>query len=72
MGGGAGSGYGLLMLIAGALLVITTGLVYAVPRVRHVESEMPDYVPEVFAETADTPIIEPNSSRTVPSVAALE
>jgi MFS family permease len=56
VGNSTGSGYGLLMLIAGTLLVITTTLVYAVPRVRRFESEVPDYVPEAAESAEEMPV----------------
>jgi hypothetical protein len=56
VGDGAGSGYGLLMLIAGAVLVVTTAIVYAIPRVRHMEAELPDYAPTPVAADA-TPAV---------------
>ncbi len=46
VGSQAGAGMGLIIVLAGAGLLITTTLVYALPRVRHIESERPDYVPE--------------------------
>lgn len=55
VGDSAGAGMGLIMLIAGSLLVVTTVLVYAIPRVRHMEAELPDYV----AEPAELPVAEP-------------
>lgn len=54
VGDGAGAGMGLIMLIAGGLLVVTTTLVYAIPRVRHMEAELPDYV----AEPVETQVVE--------------
>lgn len=50
VGNTAGAGMGMIMLIAGSILVVTTALVYALPRVRHMEAELPDYAP-VAAET---------------------
>jgi len=45
VGSEPGSGMGLVMVGAGALLVVLTIFAYAQPRVRSVESERPDYVP---------------------------
>jgi hypothetical protein len=39
-----GAGMGLLLVIAGILVFIITVLVYAYPRTRHMEAELPDYV----------------------------
>ena len=44
VGSTTGSGMGLMMVIAGAGLMITTLVVYAIPRIRHMEAELPDYV----------------------------
>ncbi len=52
VGNQAGAGMGLIMMLAGGGLLITTAVVYALPRVRHVESERPDYVPETEADGA--------------------
>jgi hypothetical protein len=45
VGDGAGAGMGLMMVIAGVILAVTTTAVYLIPRVRHMEAELPDYVP---------------------------
>lgn len=50
VGGEAGAGMGLIMVFAGVLIFIVTALVYAMPRVRRLESERPDYVPETAPE----------------------
>ncbi|MBK8024223.1 MAG: hypothetical protein IPK19_23005 [Chloroflexi bacterium] len=54
VGATPGSGMGLIMVAAGALLVITTLAVYAVPYIRNAERTIPDYVPEGLAEAART------------------
>src|SRR5690606_6455007 len=46
VGSTTGAGMGLLMVIAGAALVVVTLAVYAVPRVRGMEAELPDYAPK--------------------------
>jgi MFS family permease len=46
VGDSAGAGYGLIMLVAGIVLVITTLLVYMIPSIRHLERTVPDYVPD--------------------------
>jgi hypothetical protein len=55
VGNSAGAGMGLLMVIAGVILVVTTTLVYLIPRVRHMEAELPDYEP-IAAPEPDTPL----------------
>lgn len=67
VGDSAGAGMGLIMLIAGTALVVTTTLVYAIPRVRHMEAELPDYV----AGPAEAPVTEtPAAEVTAVEVAA--
>jgi hypothetical protein len=39
-------------VIAGVIVFGITALIYAIPRVRRLESELPDYTPEPSAETA--------------------
>ena len=51
VGSTQGSGIGLIMVISGALLAATTAFMYALPRVRRVESERPDYVATPQVET---------------------
>ncbi|MBZ0288314.1 MAG: MFS transporter [Anaerolineae bacterium] len=46
VGDSPGSGMGLLMVAAGILLFILTALVYAHPKTRRVEADIPDYVAE--------------------------
>ena len=43
VGSQPGSGMGLLLLIAGILMFISTALIYAWPRTRSVEIDLPDY-----------------------------
>ncbi|MCB9450066.1 MAG: MFS transporter [Anaerolineaceae bacterium] len=45
VGNSAGAGMGLIMVIGGVLIVLTTLVVYAIPTVRHLERNIPDYVP---------------------------
>jgi MFS family permease len=49
VGNSAGAGMGLMMVIAGVILVVTTTAVYLIPRVRHLEAELPDYSPSAGA-----------------------
>jgi DHA3 family macrolide efflux protein-like MFS transporter len=51
VGESAGAGMGLIMVIAGVIVFGITALIYAIPRVRRLESELPDYTPEPSAET---------------------
>ncbi|MCC6805544.1 MAG: MFS transporter [Anaerolineae bacterium] len=46
VGDSAGAGMGLIMVIAGGIVFAITGLIYAVPRVRSLERDLPDYTPE--------------------------
>ena len=50
VGSTTGSGMGLMMVIAGGVLLITTVAVYAVPRIRHMEAELPDYVAQAVED----------------------
>jgi hypothetical protein len=43
LGRQAGSGMGLLLVIVGAIILITTLAVAATPHVRRLESTLPDY-----------------------------
>jgi hypothetical protein len=43
VGSQPGSGMGLLMVIAGALIFVLTAIVYALPKTRSVEADLPDY-----------------------------
>ncbi len=54
VGSVTGSGMGLLILIAGSVLLITTTVAYAIPRVRHMEAELPDYVAQAVE---DDPVV---------------
>jgi MFS family permease len=53
VGSQPGAGMGLIIMLAGAGLLITTALVYALPRVRYIESERPDYLPETADSTPE-------------------
>lgn len=46
VGESAGAGMGLIMLIAGVIVFAITGLIYAIPRVRSLERDLPDYLPQ--------------------------
>jgi hypothetical protein len=46
VGGSSGAGMGLIMLVAGILIVGVSLLVYALPLIRGLEASTPDYVPE--------------------------
>lgn len=45
LGSGAGRGVGLLFVLAGLLLLLVSLLAFANPRIRYVETELPDQVP---------------------------
>lgn len=55
VGNTQGAGMGLVMFVAGTVLAILTLAVYAIPAVRHMEANLPDYAPEA----SDTPTDEP-------------
>lgn len=52
VGQSAGAGMGLIMVIGGVLTVIITLAVYAVPSIRRIETDMPDYTPAVAGTDA--------------------
>ena len=45
VGSQAGSGMGLMNIIAGTLIMLTAAAFYAIPAVRHMEATLPDYNP---------------------------
>ena len=45
VGSRPGSGMGLLMVAAGAAILVLTAVVYALPKTRSVEADLPDCVP---------------------------
>jgi hypothetical protein len=47
VGSEPGSGMGLLMVAAGAIMFLMTAVVYALPKTRSVEADMPDYAPVI-------------------------
>lgn len=53
LGDEVGAGIGLYMVVCGSLLAIGSLIVYAIPSVRTLERDLPDYVPEAVT-TADT------------------
>lgn len=64
LGSGAGAGMGLIMVISGALVAVTTALVFCVPNLRNMERILPDYVPAGQAAdprttTEELPTISP-------------
>ncbi len=46
LGVGSGRGIGLMMILSGLLLMIASGAAFAHPRIRNIEQEIPDAVPE--------------------------
>jgi MFS family permease len=60
VGSRAGSGIGLIMLIAGSLIALVTVLVYLSPTIRQLEALLPDYTPvaavDDVAETAEVEV----------------
>jgi MFS family permease len=50
IGTGAGRGIGLMVIIAGILTILVSGLIYLYPRVRYLEDELPDMVTEDLVE----------------------
>ncbi len=50
IGAGQGRGTGLLFIVMGVLLILTMIAAYAAPRIRHLEVDLPDVVPEATSE----------------------
>jgi MFS family permease len=62
VGDSAGAGMGLIIVMCGTIVAVTTAVVYAIPRIRHVETELPDYMAApaapVMAPTMPEPVLE--------------
>jgi hypothetical protein len=46
IGVGPERGIGLMLLLSGALMLVVTGAAYAYPRLRLIEDELPDVIPD--------------------------
>jgi len=66
IGVGPGRGIGLMFVLSGALLMMATALAYAHPRIRHIEDELPDVIPDAAgaepAPTGEAAGVEPLST----------
>lgn len=51
VGSQEGSGMGLMAVIAGALIILSSAVFYAMPMVRHMETTLPDYEAVAIEET---------------------
>jgi hypothetical protein len=69
LGTGAGRGMGLMFVISGLGVILASALAFAHPRIRLVEDELPDAIPEVAEEDAAT-LPESPAPETVPSVSS--
>jgi hypothetical protein len=56
VGSRSGSGMGLVLLVAGALMFAVTLAVYAWPRTRRVERELPDHIPVDETALSQAPV----------------
>ncbi len=45
VGSQPGAGMGLLLVVAGLIVTVTTVVVYAWPKIRNMERDIPDYAP---------------------------
>lgn len=54
VGAQAGSGMGLLMVIYGMVMIVTMLAAYALPAMRRMEAELPDYVAEAVEDAEQT------------------
>jgi MFS family permease len=68
VGTGTGAGMGLMFVIAGFFVMLSSVLMYVRPAVRHMEADMPDYKPSARPASGplDTPIDTP-AGEVVPS-----
>lgn len=57
LGVGPGRGVGLMMICNGIFLLIVSGLAYANPHIRNIETEIPDAVPDDLETEDGTPIV---------------
>jgi hypothetical protein len=65
LGVGPGRGIGLMMISSGIILLIVSGLAYANPHIRNIETEIPDAVPDAAESNAGTPVVsEENAALT--------
>jgi MFS transporter, DHA3 family, macrolide efflux protein len=55
LGAGPGRGIGLLFLLSSFVLLVATAVAYTNPRIRHIESELPDALPEIEVQPASVP-----------------
>mgnify|MGYP001026170726 CR=1 FL=1 len=53
LGVGPGRGIGLMLICSGILLMLISGLAYAYPRIRRIEIEVPDAIPNQAAAVVD-------------------
>ncbi|MGD8624876.1 MAG: MFS transporter, partial [Anaerolineae bacterium] len=60
IGVGPARGMGLMLLLAGVLLLVVTAAAYAYPRLRLIEDELPDVLPD--GEPASQPLEEGQAS----------
>jgi hypothetical protein len=52
VGSEPGAGMGLLLVIVGLVILVLTGLIYALPAIRKLEANLPDYEPLQLEEAA--------------------
>ena len=50
VGSTRGSGIGLLEVVTGIILLVVTGIVFSIPRIRNIEKDLPDYAGEESTE----------------------
>ncbi len=62
IGVGEGRGIGLMMICSGLILFIASGIAYANPRIRNIETEIPDAIPDDVVESTIPEKEEPQVS----------
>lgn len=56
LGVGPGRGIGLMLICSGLFLLLISGLAYLNPRIRNIESEIPDVIPDQTGPTPDSEV----------------
>ena len=60
IGTGQGRGIGLLLMVVGIILLLTTLVGFCIPRLRKVEDELPDMVPDEPTQPLSAPVPAPS------------
>ena len=66
LGVGQGRGVGLMMICSGIILLVVSGIAYANPHIRNIETEIPDAVPDASETKAGTPAVSEEKAALTP------